>query len=136
VCEDSCVEFFFRPNSDPNFFNIETSVLGTQLIGLGPAREDRRSIEVDETVMQIVASVKDANSYHEEFWTVEYQVPFSFLKTFYGDLNIVEDGLSANLFKCGDLTRYEHYGMWNEIEIDEPDFHRPDWFGKMTFELP
>ncbi|MBE7064123.1 MAG: hypothetical protein IJN25_04690 [Clostridia bacterium] len=134
VCEDSCVEFFFHPNSDPNFFNIETNVLGTQLIGFGPERNGRTRVEVEDDVMQIIPSVKDAEGYDNTFWTVEYRVPFSFLKRFYGDLDIVKDGLRANLCKCGDLTRYEHYGMWNEIEIEEPDYHRPDWFGKMTFE--
>lgn len=134
VCEDSCVEFFFRPNSDSNFFNIETNVLGTQLIGFGPERNGRARVEVDDDIMKIIPSVNDAEDYNDTCWTIEYRVPFSFLKRFYGDLDLVKDGLRANLCKCGDFTRFEHYGMWNEIEIDEPDFHRPDWFGKMFFE--
>ncbi len=134
VCQDSCVEFFFRPNSNPNFFNIETNVIGTQLIGFGPERNGRQRVEVDEAVMQIVSSVKDADAYNADVWTMEYRVPFSFLQKYYGELDIVADGLRANLCKCGDFTKFEHYGMWSPIEVEEPDFHRPDFFGSMTFE--
>ena len=134
VCEDSCVEFFFRPNSDPNFFNIETNVLGTQKIGFGPKRGDRATVEVVEADMQITPSVTDAETYCGEVWTVEYRVPFSLTRKYYGELDILKDGLRANLFKCGDCTKFEHYGMWSPVEVPEPDFHVPAFFGKMTFE--
>lgn len=134
VFEDSCVEFFFRPNSNPNYFNIETNVLGAQLIGFGPARENRERVNVDDVVMQIQPSVKDADNYKDNVWTMEYCVPFSFMKKYYGDMDIISDGLRANLFKCGDFTKFEHYGMWSPVEIESPDFHKPEFFGSMTFE--
>ncbi len=134
VYEDSCVEFFFRPKSNPNFFNIETNVIGAQLIGFGPQRENRLEVAVDEAVMQIIPSVKDAETYDEDVWTMEYRVPFSFLKKYYGDLDIVSDGLRANLYKCGDLTKEEHYGMWNDIDYLPPDYHRPEFFAEMIFQ--
>ena len=42
--------------------------------------------------------------------------------------------LMANCFKCGDLTAQEHYFSWNPIDLVDPDFHRPDFFGKMILE--
>lgn len=134
VFEDSCVEFFLRPNSDPNYINIETNALGKQLVGFGQKRADRKRIIVSDETMHTVPSVLDASLYNEEMWTMEYQVSFAFLKEQYGDVNIVDDGLRANLFKCGDFTKYVHFGMWNEIESDEDDFHKPEWFGSMIFE--
>jgi len=134
VYEDSCVEFFFRPNSNPNFFNIETNVLGAQLIGFGPARDGRESVDVTDEFMQITPSVKDAENYSGDMWTIEYRIPFALTKKYYGDLDIISDGLRANLFKCGDFTKYEHYGMWSPVEVSAPDFHRPEFFGSMTFE--
>lgn len=41
---------------------------------------------------------------------------------------------SANFYKCGDATTEPHYLSWNSIETDNPDFHRPDFFGKVFFE--
>ena len=40
--------------------------------------------------------------------------------------------LRGNFYKCGDLTRYEHYGMWNPVQSDTPDFHRPESFGELV----
>ncbi|MDD6308797.1 MAG: carbohydrate-binding family 9-like protein [Clostridia bacterium] len=134
VCEDSCVEFFMRPKSSKYFFNFETNVLGTMLLGFGEERENRESVAVDDA-FEIVSSVKNAETYQDEMWTISYQIPFAFLKKYYGDLDIVQDGLRANLCKCGDLTKYEHYGMWNPILVDEPDFHVPAYFGEMVFEV-
>lgn len=134
VCEDSCVEFFFRTNSHPSFLNIETTVIGKQLIGFGKDRHVRLDVPVEDDVMQIIPSVRDAENYSDDMWTVEYRVPFSFLKKFYGDINVIEDGLRANLYKCGDFTKFEHFGMWNEVDYMPPDFHRPEFFGEMIFE--
>ncbi|MBP5277596.1 MAG: hypothetical protein J6Z18_03800, partial [Prevotella sp.] len=40
----------------------------------------------------------------------------------------------ANFYKCGDLLPKPHFLSWNAVEIPQPDFHRPDQFGKVTFE--
>ncbi len=134
VYEDSCVEFFFQPVSSPYFVNIETNVVGAQLIGFGKERDGREEVPVLDDVMKIEPSVTDAESYQGDVWTLSYRVPFSFIKKYYGDIDVVADGLRANLYKCGDLTKYEHYGMWNPVENPEPDFHKPEFFGRMTFE--
>ena len=46
------------------------------------------------------------------------------------------DGMAAtaNFYKCGDLLAQPHFLSWNKIDIAKPDFHRPDFFGKITFE--
>lgn len=134
VCEDSCVEFFFCPDSKEDFLNIETNCLGCQLIGLGKDRYVRKDIPVDEDLMQISTSVSDPVTYHDEFWTAEYRVPFSFIKEQFDGADVIEEGMRGNLFKCGDLTKYEHYGMWNPNLSPTPDYHLPEYFGKFIFE--
>jgi hypothetical protein len=42
----------------------------------------------------------------------------------------------ANFFKCGEKTKQPHYLAWNNIETPEPDFHQPEWFGKLNFLQP
>ncbi len=134
VCEDSCVEFFLCPDSKEEFINIETNCLGCQLIGIGKDRYVRKNIPVNEETMQISTSVKDPAAYSGACWTAEYRVPFSFIKEHFGDVDVVAEGLRGNLFKCGDLTKFEHYGMWSPVLSETPDFHLPEYFGKFVFE--
>jgi hypothetical protein len=41
--------------------------------------------------------------------------------------------MRANFYKCGDKTKRAHFLSWNPIDIAKPDFHRPDFFGEITF---
>ncbi len=134
VCKDSCVEFFFRPQVDPRYLNFETNAIGTLLLGLGEERNGRKEINVDPDIFDIKASVTDPEAFNGESWTLEYKIPFGFLRETYGSFNI-SDGIMANIYKCGDECEVEHYGTWNEVLSDKPDFHRPESFGKMTFEV-
>ncbi len=134
VCEDSCVEFFFRPVSDARYLNIETNVLGKQLVGLGEERKGRVRIPVFDDTLKVQSSVQDAAEYKDDVWTVEYKVPFSFLKEQYGDIDFIAEGFMGNFYKCGDKTKFEHYGMWSKVEYFEPDYHRPEFFSKILFE--
>ena len=40
--------------------------------------------------------------------------------------------LKANVFKCGEEVEMPHFGMWQEIKREKPDFHQPDDFGIMV----
>jgi Carbohydrate-binding family 9 len=40
----------------------------------------------------------------------------------------------ANFQKCGDSLPSPHYLVWNYIESENPDFHRPEFFGEVEFE--
>ena len=40
----------------------------------------------------------------------------------------------ANFYKCGDNMPQKHYLSWHPIEIEKPNFHRPDHFGTLYFE--
>jgi hypothetical protein len=46
------------------------------------------------------------------------------------------DGMTAtgNVYKCGDNLPVPHFISWNPITTENPDFHRPDFFGQMKFE--
>ena len=41
---------------------------------------------------------------------------------------------NANFYKCGDETQKPHYLSWNPVKTSKPDFHRPEYFGKLIFE--
>ena len=42
--------------------------------------------------------------------------------------------IKANFYKCGDELQTPHFLSWNPIKIENPDFHRPDFFGTLEFE--
>jgi hypothetical protein len=41
--------------------------------------------------------------------------------------------LRANFYKCGDGTSVPHYLSWNQVITETPDFHRPEFFGEISF---
>lgn len=133
VCDDSCVEMFLYPDGEKNYMNFETNVLGTLVLGLGAEKEVRDALSDSHEIFDIKASVKKPDEYKDEKWTIEYKVPFSFLKKYYPDYKI-GDPLRANFYKCGEDVRYPHYGMWCEIIAEEEEFHLPEYFGKLIFE--
>ena len=46
------------------------------------------------------------------------------------------DGMKirTNFYKCGDNTELPHYGIWNPIPLEEPDFHQPDYLGEVVLD--
>lgn len=137
VYKDSCVEFFFNPapDRDNRYLNFEMNAAGVLLLGIGSDRGDWRYLyEVNPSIFNIKSSVKmyEVEAFKGPFWQVEYTIPFEFIEKYYGNLDITSGmQLRANFYKCGDDTEYPHYGSWNPIEIEEADFHRPDYFGKL-----
>ena len=70
-------------------------------------------------------------------WEAIAKIPFSMLKKLYGmDIQKFKSGyvFSGNFYKCGDETAIVHYGAWSEVETETPDFHRPEFFGKLIIE--
>jgi len=133
VCDDSCVEVFFYPDGDRNYINFETNVLGTLALGFGDQKEVRTLLTDSPEIFDIKTSVKNPEEYADDNWSVEYKIPFSFVRKYYPDFDI-KKGLRANFFKCGEEVRYPHYGMWCEIIAEEEDFHLPQYFGYLDFE--
>ena len=61
-----------------------------------------------------------------------YELPFSLLRLLFPDFKPMGHK-RANFYKCGDLTKHEHYISWNSVECEEPDFHRPEYFCELIF---
>lgn len=138
VYKDSCVEFFInpRPEKDPRYLNFEINPLGVFLLEIGEGRNGRQKI-IDVSDLSIRSSV-DGESLHRysgEYWTIELLIPFAFLEKYYGPLEIDRGSkMAGNFYKCGDETPNPHYGCWNPIINETPDFHRPEFFGELIFE--
>ncbi|MDE6137165.1 MAG: hypothetical protein K2F97_06800, partial [Muribaculaceae bacterium] len=42
--------------------------------------------------------------------------------------------MRGNFYKCASATSQPHYLSWNPIDTPEPDFHRPEFFGKLILQ--
>lgn len=134
VYKDSCVEFFFnpKPDTDKRYINIEMNAAGVPLIGIRKQRNDGQRINEPLELFNIYASVNNegVERYRGPYWTVEYTIPFSFIEKYYGHVDFKPGcRMTGNFYKCGDETRFAHYGSWNPIINEKPDFHLPEFFG-------
>lgn len=132
--EDSCVEFFVQAPDGSVYYNFEVNALGKVLAcsGAGRANRVRRPAEEMEAIARF-ASVKKLDGVKEglQNWRVCIIIPFEFIGI---DPENLPKNIRANFYKCGDLTAHPHFVSWNPIDIPNPDFHRPDFFGELCFE--
>ena len=125
VCTDSCMEFFFTPNTvDKNYINIEMSAAGVTLTCIGEKRGDRPRIDIRGEGLIVETLIHPMKG-----WEVMLYVPYSFVKKYF---STVEKTFRANFYKCGDKTVVQHYSTWNPILLEKPDYHQSSFFGKIT----
>lgn len=130
-CEDSCLEFFFRPmERDGRYFNFEFNPNCCLYLGFGSGREDLVRLLPDDAGELF----RPAAARTESGWEVSFRIPHRFVRRFFPDY-VPRPGkrIFANCYKCGDLTPVPHYLAWNSVRSPEPDFHRPECFGLMIF---
>lgn len=137
VWTDSCVEFFSIPAGDGIYYNIECNCIGTVLVGVGPQRNNREHAPADVTAQIQRWSSLGRTPFEERVeevtWEVALVVPYTvFFKHQITSLDGKE--IKANFYKCGDELQTPHFLSWNPIEIEQPDFHRPDFFGTLEME--
>lgn len=128
VYKDSCLEFFLQPcpEIDERYINFEVNAIGTMHIGIGKGRAGRYVFD------QVPDGIKAEHSeHHGAWWAVSYSIPFEFLTGIFGHLP--EREMRGN-FYCCDESIHPHFGTWNRVIADQPDFHRPECFGRIVWE--
>ncbi len=141
VCEDSCVEFFFTPGSDlkAGYFNFEINCGGTVFFHhqTGRGRQDVAVANRDFAQVDVFASLSsqiDPEQLGPLTWTVAFCLPYSVL-TPYAPVTRPAPGViwRANFYKCADLSSHPHWLTWAPVDLPEPDFHQPEFFGELVF---
>lgn len=137
VFKDSCVEFFINlfPSKTQEYFNIEMNAIGAIKMGIG-IKSDRTYLnDSDLKEMKIISSIKKTiiGLHGSDSWKLFCAIPIELLEKFYKRKFEKEDAI-GNFYKCGDETEFKHYGMWNLINSSKPDFHLPEYFGRILFE--
>lgn len=141
VSSDSCVEFFFSPNSaEPGlYFNLEVNAGGTPLIFFITNPWTKFTKLSDTLINEIeiahsLPAVVNPEITEEVTWTIEYRIPLGILKQF-TNVTMPNPGVTwrGNFYKTGSRTSNPHYYTWSPVSNPEPNFHLPAYFGKLTF---
>tara|TARA_R110002111_G_scaffold219852_1_gene282009 strand:+ start:135 stop:968 length:834 start_codon:yes stop_codon:yes gene_type:complete len=142
VSGDSCVEFFFSPDSDLplSYFNLEINAGGTPLIfyvskpwdkftKLG--KEDIEQIEIAHSLPEVV----DPEITEPTTWYIEYRVPLAMLKK-HSKVTPPKSGTiwKANFYKTGSRTSNPNFLTWSYVDNPKPNFHLPQFFGTLKFQ--
>ena len=142
VWEDSCVEFFFSPGPDVErgYFNLEANCKGVFLLQYHlNDREINEFVDLDDCAQIEIAHSLTRNVEQEsadpEVWTLEYKLPISILSK-YMKVETPGPGVSwrANFYKCADKTSHPHWLTWAPVDFPRPNFHLPEFFGRLEFE--
>ncbi len=137
VWEDACVEFFLQTDDrSPVYYNFECNCAGRLLLGHGVrGRREHAAPEVTGSVRRWASLGREP--FEERTgtcaWEVAEVIPLSAL---FRDTVDRLDGKvwRANFYKCGDLLQKPHFLSWNPIDLPEPCFHCPEFFGQIVFE--
>ncbi len=134
VYKDSCVEFFVSFGKEREYYNLEFNCLGSCLAAYGPERNGRKLLPGN--VADKIRSgtwISTGDTQDGIYWELTLIIPFEVF-IHHQALSLNEIGCRANFYKCGDDLPVPHFLSWNKIETDDPDFHKPEFFGNLYFE--
>ncbi len=126
ICEDSCMEFFIRPNeNDPRYINFEINPTAVPYISV---RYDRYKYEFLPDKAEAFGIVSEVTP---TLWTLFYTIPFEVIDRIFGSHT---NKMYGNFYKCGDKTERMHYASYYPIHDERADFHLPETFGEFELE--
>ena len=142
VCGDSCVEFFFTPDSDVSkgYFNLEINCGGTMLFHFQPVPGKGRIVIPKSECNKIRSAhslprIVDPEIEEPVTWTVEYWIHIALLKRYCQVITPTPHiAWRANFYKCADNTSHPHWLTWSPVNSPNPNFHLPQSFGILEFE--
>lgn len=131
VWEDSCCEFFIAHPSDGTYYNFELNCIGTLLAAKRRSRTDCVHFSNNETAQVRRFSSLPHNTIDIEGETAEWSngmfIPFRLIGI---DGKNPPASIRLNIYKCGDMTAHPHFLSWAPVGTEQPDFHRPEYFGE------
>lgn len=135
VWTDSCVEFFISFD-DSGYYNFEFSCIGKKLLGFRklPAKAVHAPQDVLDSIecQSSLGTECFAERTDDCKWDLTVAIPkAAFFKHNFNTL----EGLfaMANAYKCGDALSKPHFLSWSPIRAAHPNFHAPQYFGRMRF---
>lgn len=132
VWEDSCVETFIKDPVGEGYYNIEVNCIGTLLAAHRLSRTDFEHFDAGRLARircfsSLPHQITDLTDAEDKEWSIGEIIPFDVL-----GLEAAPRSLEVNFYKCGDMCRRPHYLSWSPIDLPEPNFHCPEFFGKIN----
>lgn len=135
VCEDSCVEFFMQIPGSEEYWNFEFNCIGA--VNASHRKERNSPIRLtEEEISRIRRYASCGSSPFQELeglfnWSLAVSIPFEMVGI---DSKKLPMEIQGNFYKCASGTSMPHYLSWSPISTKSPDFHRPEFFGKIILE--
>lgn len=142
VSENSCVEFFFSPDSAHplKYFNLEVNAGGTPLIFYisDPWNKFVKLDNNDISKIEIFHSLPkkvDPEIKEPTTWFIECRIPLDMLQK-YSPITRPAAGVTwkGNFYKTGSKTSNPNYMTWSFVDHPTPNFHLPKFFGTLKFQ--
>ena len=145
VCQDSCVEFFFKPPAARGYFNFEFNCGGTMLASYveDPRRVNGVFVKYAELSPQSLGQITVAHTLPRQVdpeltaatdWSFCCRIPFLLLKQYVPDLDPRSaEPWRCNFYKCADASSHPHWAAWSPIGEDL-NFHQPARFGELILD--
>lgn len=135
VSQDSCVEFFLQVPGSDEYWNFEFNCIGTVNASHRKERNNPHRLTDDE-ISLIKRYASCGNSPFQELeglfnWSLTIGIPFSLIGIENPEFPVE---IKGNFYKCASATSMPHYLSWAPIKTEKPDFHRPEFFGKIVLE--
>lgn len=132
VHKDSCVEFFMKKEGDTEYMNFEFNCIGTCDAARRLSRDVKTSLTPDEyRSIQRLSSVK-SKAFNEQTgihtWSLTVVIPFLLMGL---DPANLPEKILGNFYKCADDTQDPHFLSWSPIDVSQPNFHLPEFFGEI-----
>ena len=133
VSDDSCVEFFIEPTGELPYWNFEFNCIGT--VNASHRYERKKPVRLtDEEIARIERYPSCGTRPFRELeglftWNLLVGIPLDLIGMKYEGKPIEMRG---NFYKCAAAASQPHFLSWNPIDTEHPDFHQPDFFGKIT----
>lgn len=129
VYKDSAMEAFFdfAPETGEQIYvNLEANSSGALLSHIGKKRPDKRKKTTDLTWHRILCLADRT----ENTWSITLKIPNAFIKDLYHKEAFKKgDHIACNFYKiCENSLPIQHFGSFNKIGTNTPDFHQPDYF--------
>ena len=134
VHRDSCVEFFMKRVNDSTYMNFEFNCIGTCDAARRLSRTEKSSLTPQEYESIKRYTTLERRPFKEKTGIYEWELLVAIPLTLMGlDSNAMPEKILGNFYKCADDTEYPHFASWNPIDLPQPDFHCPQFFGEIYF---
>lgn len=134
VHQDSCVEFFMKKVDEPTYKNFEFNCIGTCDAARRESRDRKWSLSPEEYASIRRYSTLERRSFVEKkgvySWELVVAIPFRLMGL---DPDHLPEKILGNFYKCADDTDFPHFVSWSPIDLPEPNFHCPQFFGEIYF---